>query len=102
MTNMDVKEAVQIAKEYVVNLFEEEQIVDVGLEEVKFDHDSATWEITIGFARSWQRGGTMKYPFDEAGNLVRSYKVVHINDESGRVERLKDRFLVDSFLVPPR
>lgn len=96
---MDVKEAVRMAKEYVINLFDEEQIIDIGLEEVKFDPDSRMWEITIGFARSWQRGGTMKYPFDEEGNLVRSYKTAHIDDDSRTVESLKDRFLVDSFLV---
>ena len=34
---MDVKEAVQVAKNYVIELFAEEGIVDVGLEEVDFD-----------------------------------------------------------------
>ena len=34
---MDVKEAVQVAKNYIIDLFGEEGIVDVGLEEVDFD-----------------------------------------------------------------
>ncbi len=32
-----VKEAVQVAKNYVMELFGEEGIVDIGLEEVDFD-----------------------------------------------------------------
>ncbi len=95
---MDVKEAASIAKEYIINLFDEECIRDVGLEEVKFDSDTRMWDITIGFARPWDKGGTREYPFDADGNPARSYKQVHIHDENGRVEWLKDRFLVDYVL----
>ena len=50
---MDVKEAVRAAKEYVVDLFDGEEIDYVGLEEVEFDHESDQWKITIGFSRPW-------------------------------------------------
>ncbi len=46
---MDVKEAVRTAKEYLGELFAEESISDVGLEEVKFEDPSNKWNITIGF-----------------------------------------------------
>ena len=46
---MDVKQAVQTAKSYIVGLFDEEEITDVGLEEVEFDELSDEWRITIGF-----------------------------------------------------
>ena len=48
---MDVKEAVRAARTYVIDLFDAEDITDVGLEEVVFDDDSSTWRITMGFAR---------------------------------------------------
>ena len=34
---MEVKQAVTMAKRYVIDLFEAEQITNVGLEEVEFD-----------------------------------------------------------------
>ena len=47
---MDVKEAVSIAKRYVTDLFAEEAITHVGLEEVVFDEQSGDWKVTIGFS----------------------------------------------------
>ena len=52
---MDVKQAVQIAKQYVSELFEGEPITNVGLEEVVYEDESDTWKITIGFSRPWHR-----------------------------------------------
>lgn len=101
MPKTEAKVAVRLAKEHVSDLFGDEQIEDLGLEEVRFDHETNTWEITVGFARPWQRGGSQRYPFDEQGNLVRSYKVVDVADQGGDVVRVRDRFLVDSFLTTP-
>ena len=89
---MDVKEAVRMAKEYLVELFAEESISDVGLEEVKFEDPSNKWNITIGFSRPWDQ----KYSLANAlggTHPSRSYKVVRINDDTGRVECLTDRVL---------
>lgn len=94
---MDVKEAVREAKKYVFELFLDEEIMDLGLEEVKFDHCSNVWNVTVGFSRPWDRR------FAPPANLReyvqrRSYKVLRINDENGRVESLEDRVLVDPLL----
>lgn len=90
---MDVKEAVQVAKNYILELFEEEGIVDVGLEEVDFDQSdsqSDNWVVTIGFSRSWNRSiGSVL-----GGQTSRSYKAVRIQDEDGRVLSVKDRTLL--------
>ena len=40
---MDVKQAVQTAKEHVAHLFADEPIMDVGLEEVEFDEVDKVW-----------------------------------------------------------
>ena len=91
---MDVKEAARTAKTYVTELFAEENICEVGLEEVEFDVGSQRWKITVGFSRPWD--------WDRTNNLTatlvdrrpaRSYKVVRINDRTGRVDSLTDRFL---------
>ena len=88
---MEVKEAAQTAREYLANLFAEEEITNVGLEEVVFDDVSNEWRITIGFSRPWNRQNALRR-LSEA----RSYKVVCINDESGNVTSLKDRLLAAS------
>ncbi len=43
---MDVKEAVATAKSYIQNLFGEEGIAELGLEEVEFE-DIGDWLVTI-------------------------------------------------------
>ena len=50
---MDVKEAVRRAKNYLDDLYQAEEIANVGLEEVVFEDMSNTWKVTIGFSRPW-------------------------------------------------
>ena len=104
MARMDVKEAVDIARDHFAKLYDTENIKNVGLEEAKFDRDSNTWKITIGFFRG-QDDGTEPTEYDyKFGEIIlrRSYKTVHIDDESGRVESLHDRFLVDAYPIPSK
>ena len=89
---MDVKEAVRTAKEYLVNLYDGEDIADIGLEEVVFNDELHNWNITIGFTRPWDTRNNVV----TALRLRRSYKVVSIDDTTGRVESLTDRILNDS------
>ena len=92
---MDVKQAVQTAKEYVALLFADEPIQNVGLEEVEFHELDKIWAITIGFSRSWDRPGKLlQHPFGE--NLPRTYKTIRIQDESGSVESVKHRDVAGS------
>lgn len=103
---MDVKEAVRTAKNYIAELFTDETITNVGLEEVKFDDTSNNWEVTIGFSRPWDYE-KFRNPIAEAlanplaersinRPAVRSYKLVCINDDDGQVIALKNRALTAS------
>ena len=89
---MDVKQAVQTAKGHIAQLFADEHISDVGLEEVEFHELDKVWAITIGFSRSWGRPGS----FLLDANFPRTYKTVRIQDESGRVESVKHRDVTGS------
>ena len=51
---MDVRDAVESAKMYVAETFEDEPIHNIGLEEIEFDHAQGIWSVTIGFAREWR------------------------------------------------
>ena len=105
-TKMDVKEAVQTAKKYITELFTDEKITNVGLEEVKFDDTSNNWEVTIGFSRPWDYekfrnsiAEAIASPLAERTinrPAVRSYKLVCINDNDGHVIALKNRVLTAS------
>lgn len=89
---MDVREAVAVAKSYITDLYVGEEIADVGLEEVEFDHASNEWNVTIGFLRPWNR--TLPDALALARRAsARSYKVVRIDDDSGAVLSLRDRIL---------
>ena len=59
---MDVRDATRTAKEYLVDLFDGEEIMHVGLEEVVFDETSNRWGITIGFSRPWGPHRTANCP----------------------------------------
>jgi hypothetical protein len=88
ITQMNVKQAVNVAKDYISDLFVGEQIRNLGLEEVEFDDHRGIWLITIGFARPWENAGFLS----KAGLAEpRSYKVVRVTDEDGRVISVKDR-----------
>ena len=96
-TAIDVKEAALIARNYITDLFSDEKITNVGLEEVKFDIDTDTWKITLGFSRPWDHvNNSLVAKMGGSIHPDRSYKVVHINDDDGAVISLTDRLLDDS------
>ena len=89
---MDVREAIKSAKDYLAVLYEDEEVINVGLEEVRYDYDADKWHITIGFSRPW---GSMRPSLRPKGgdSLERSYKEICINDSDGVVESMKVRSL---------
>ena len=89
---MDVKAVAQRAKTYVADLFDDEEISNVGLEEVEFDDTLDRWLVTIGFSRPWDQKIALTTELGK-GQSGRSYKVLQIADTDGRVLSLKDRFL---------
>ena len=91
---MDVKEVARLAKEYVADLFAEEGIGNVGLEEIELKSDRF-WEVTIGFSRPWDHGGLATISLGQKG-LRRSFKVLRINNHDGNVASVKDRILRDA------
>lgn len=50
---MDVNQAVALAKKHVADLFAEEKVTNIGLEEVEFDEAANVWNVTVGFSRPW-------------------------------------------------
>lgn len=88
---MDVKNAVKLAIRYIVDLFEDEDISNVGLEEVEFDHDDSTWVVTVGFSRPWDYPKNVVTALSGESRPRRSYKVLTIRDSSEEVIAIKNR-----------
>jgi hypothetical protein len=89
---MDVKEAVTRAKTYIMELFAQENISDLGLEEVSLDEPSGFWLVTLGFARPWDKEATgFANVLQMKISPHRSYKVVKISNDTGNVVSVKNR-----------
>lgn len=92
---MDVRQAARTAKTYIADVFADEDIDEVGLEEVDFDDRSNLWKITISFLRP--RGRMNKFQAAASGypagtpTMRRSFKIVNIDDGSGSVVSVKHR-----------
>ena len=89
---MEVKEAVQLAVEHISILFENEELTNIGLEEVEYNPETEEWIVTIGFSRPWD------YPKNFLANLsanngmpYRSFKVVTISEYENKILSVKNR-----------
>ena len=84
---MEVKLAVEKAKAFVNELFSNEQIRNLGLEEVEFNESEHAWLITLGFTRPWDQANFAS----KLGMLEpRTYKIIRISDD-GSVVSVKNR-----------
>ncbi len=96
---MNVKEAVQTAKEYVAELYADEPARHIGVEEVVFDDLENAWKVTVGFFRPWDEklglSGILGAAADGESALWkrRSFKVVLVDDATGKVKSLTHRSL---------
>lgn len=96
---MDVKESARTAKRYIADVFSDEEISDVRLEEVEMNDPSGVWRITVSFLRPAE---APEQSAAEATALVgltgvlrprrRAYKIVEI-DDSGQLRAVRHRLL---------
>jgi hypothetical protein len=95
---MEVKEAARMAKEYIADLFADEEIADIGLEEIEFDHESNLWVVTVGFSlpRKWRNDLAMNR-MDRGP--ARAYRLIRINNHNGLPESVADRPLFNPFVT---
>ncbi len=83
---MELKEAVARAKACVADIFSDEHISAVGLEEVELEHAKGQWRITIGFQREAAPG-----PLENLRGYHRIYKTVTLSDKDGAMIAVKNR-----------
>lgn len=94
MIAMDVKEAVKIAKQYTADVFDDEGVRGLALEEIEYDESSGDWLVTVSFLPKLD-------PMASLGKLAgikplaRQYKVVRI-DNRGNTLSIKRRYQDDA------
>jgi hypothetical protein len=88
---VDVKEAVALARQYLQEVFAEEKIFNLGLEEVEYDDAQHLWSITLGFSRPWDSTAQGAIAAAFGTPRQREYKVVKIDDRDKRGIAIKNR-----------
>ena len=91
---MDVKEAIATAKKYIQDIYADEHVTHLGLEEVEHLQQAGQWHVTLGFSRPWNTPRTRAQEvLENLGDLApmrRSFKVVTVADD-GTILSMKDR-----------
>lgn len=90
---MNVKEAVALAKQHVLELFDEEGVRNLGLEEVELDGQSDEWIVTLGFSRPWDEPKNALAALAAPAYTRRTLKVVRISNQGSQVVSVKKRDL---------
>ena len=92
---MDIKTAIVSAKNYVSELFSDEGIVNIGLEEIRLDDENQNWLITVGFSRvpkpQAAQNRVLEGLVGANPNLPRTYKVVRLRKDDGNLVSITSR-----------
>jgi hypothetical protein len=91
---MNVKEAVQTAKQYTADLLADEGLSNLGLEEVEWNERDESWRVTVGFSRPWNSVRTTVTAITGEPNTRRTYRVVTLRND-GTVVSMRRRENVD-------
>lgn len=98
-----MKEAVIQAKSYAKELYDDEDIQDLSLEEIDFDDTSDNWRVTLGYntkRHSFEKN--LNSPISEFINpfnlnqdskikTIREYKIFEINANNGNLIKMTIR-----------
>ena len=92
------REAIQTARQYVTELYEDEDLTNIGLEEIEYHEAGDYWTVTLGFSRPWNsarsksKGGYLLSSMESSSysNQKRTYKVITVNSNGAAIS-MKNR-----------
>lgn len=87
---LTVNSAVINAMQFVKELYKNQKLEDVLLEEVEFSESSNQWLVTIGFTINKEKDNSSSLILSKR-ETERKYKVVHIDAQSGEFISMKIR-----------
>ncbi|MBX9830270.1 MAG: hypothetical protein K2Y27_35395 [Xanthobacteraceae bacterium] len=82
---MEVKEAVSKAKKWLAETLNDEDISNLGLEEVEFHDGENAWKVTLGFSRPWNSARNALSAVTGEKIPRRAYRVLTVDDRTGKV-----------------
>ena len=88
---MNVKEAVNLAKQHLLDLYADEKLTNLGLEEVEFKESANEWIVTLGFSRPWDEPRNSLAAFSQTAHVRRTYKTMRVSNDSEQVLSMKTR-----------
>jgi hypothetical protein len=88
--SVPVKTAVSNAMNFVFDLYADERIEDILVEEVEFSELANQWLITIGFTITKVKDNSSSLILPER-EIARKYKIVYIDAQSGKPISMKIR-----------
>ncbi len=83
---IEAKEAVRIAMEAMADLYPEDQVPHLTLEEVEAGKDGATWIVIVSFSRTFAKS-TIEAMTGQQGTTT--YKKIEIDAETRTVRSMK-------------
>ena len=83
---IEAQDAVRIAMEAMAELYAEDQVPHLTLEEVEFGKDGATWVVIVSFSRTFAKS-TIEAMTGQQGTTT--YKKLEIDAETGVVRSMK-------------
>ncbi|MEP7287963.1 MAG: hypothetical protein ABI947_19600 [Chloroflexota bacterium] len=100
---IDVKQAIKIAHDYLLSLYNPDELIDLLLEEVERSEDDRYWYITFGFTRVLAvptkapqsavsvAAAIQGTTTDLKDNVERVYKKITVRADTGKVQAMKIR-----------
>lgn len=84
---LNVKEAAARAMEHAREVFDDQNIADLLLEEVDFESGAPpTWKVTVSFVRPEELKNILRIV-----KFMRTFKIVHLDAETGEMLRITHR-----------
>jgi hypothetical protein len=90
-SKLKIEQVVQICKDYVRRVFADEQITNLGLEEIEFDPATEHWRVTLGFSRPWDVSPNALMIIGGKADIKRDYKVLIVSDKLASVVSIRNR-----------
>ena len=80
---IEVTLAVKIAREFFNEMYQDEEIQNLMLEEVVSDDDSNEWRVTFGYDVRTNKEASTIFLEKNISRVLRVYKKIHIDAEEG-------------------
>ena len=85
---MELKEAVDKAKEFANSVFSDENPTSINLEQVVFDEMGHQWKVVLSFER-FRNASTVGAALANLSGGTRAFKLFKVDDDSGSIRSVE-------------